>query len=84
MFELENTIVVPSQMPLDCIECDFMESIGEIGKVVTTSAVGASIFAEIATGMSMNVVYSLINMVQLYVYLPLFDVVFPGNLQMFL
>jgi hypothetical protein len=47
-------------------------------------AVSTSILVGIATGMALNLAYGLINIAQLYVYLPLFDFIFPGNLHAFL
>jgi hypothetical protein len=61
-----------------------MESIAEVAETVLASTAGASVFLGILTGMSLNIVYSLINMIQLYVYLPLFDLTFPANLRAFL
>jgi hypothetical protein len=61
-----------------------MESIAVVAETVLASTAGASVFIGIITGMSLNIVYGLINMIQLYVYLPLFDLTFPGNLKAFL
>jgi hypothetical protein len=67
-------------MPLDCATCDNMNVVAAVAEDSMAGVVGSSILVGILTGMALNLVFVLINTIQLYVYLPLFDINFPGNI----
>ena len=71
-------------MPYECLACDSLGTTGAVAEQGVVAAVGTSFVTSILVGISLNVVYSLINMIQLYVYLPLFNIEFPANLSGFL
>jgi hypothetical protein len=50
-------------MPVDCYECDSMTEFGEKLEDTLVGAVSTSIFIGIVSGMALNIVYGLINMV---------------------
>jgi hypothetical protein len=76
----ELTLALPGQMPLDCTTCDNMNVVAAVAEDSMAGVVGSSILVGILTGMALNLVFVLINTIQLYVYLPLFDINFPGNI----
>jgi hypothetical protein len=55
-----------------------------ITEIVATTAVASSFVISMLVGMAQNVLFSLIGMMQMYVYLPLLDITFPGNIRTFL
>jgi hypothetical protein len=55
-----------------------------IAEGTTTVVVASSFLVSMLVGMANNVLYGLISMMQMYVYLPLLDISFPGNIRMFL
>ena len=71
-------------MPLECTACDVMVQTGEVAEETATVVASTSFVLSMLLSMAKNVLFSLIGMMQLYVYLPLYSITFPGNLQKFL
>jgi hypothetical protein len=61
-----------------------MTEIGDAGEKAAVGAAGGSFFLSTLIGMSNNIAYGFINMIQPYVYTPLFENTLPGNLSSFL
>ena len=76
--------VVPPQLPLDCTTCDSMESLGDTMQGTMMATGTLSIITSMLMASSMNLLYGMLNMIQIYVHLPCFDISFPGNIDGFL
>ena len=59
--KLENAL--PSQMPLECPACDGMGASGAVAEQGAIAAAGTSFVTSMLVGVSLNLVYSLINMI---------------------
>lgn len=61
-----------------------MLELAATAELAATTVVASSFLVTMLVGMASNVLYGLIGMMQMYVYLPLLAITFPGNIHMFL
>ena len=67
-------------MPYNCTSCDTIETISETIKTATITTAAVVGVTNFFLSASLNALFDIINMVQMYVHFPLFNIVFPGNL----
>ena len=67
-------------MPRECSTCDIIALTAQSMKVTALATGAVSTGMSFILGASLSLLYGLINMVQMYVHYPLFNVIFPGNI----
>ena len=75
---------IPGQMPLECAACDAMLVTGEVAEETANFVASTSFIISMLLSMAKNLLFSLISMMQLYVYLPLLNIGLPGNVRSFM
>jgi hypothetical protein len=67
-------------VPVDDATFDTLESVGEAAQGAGLVAGGGSALTGFILGASLNLMYGILHMVQMYVHFPLFHLILPGNL----